>query len=329
MENNFSQLVIPRININSSESIEEARLLVKKFGFDSFILFATEKIKFGEDSKFRLDNLNMVRDMLNLESKEEILFFIDAENGFGRRCSEGKEFDISDIESLDDKDKREIFDAINLELYKNKISFNLAPVLDIKKEDSDVLKGRAFSGNPMVVSSIGKTFLDSTDKNNIIGCLKHFPGHGVISGDTHKELIRSDISEIDLEATHLKPFIELIKNADLVMINHINYTHYDRDLIPASMSYEIMTNILINQLGFSGVIISDSIRMEAITSNFNESKMIEAFVLNGGDLILDPLNPIKCLSELKEIYLRSPISIDRKINKVLGLKDKARRLILK
>ena len=329
MENNFSQLVIPRININSSESIEEARLLVKKFGFDSFILFATEKIKFSEDSKFRLDDLNMVRDILDKECEEEILFFIDAENGLGRRCLEGEEFDISDIEFLNDKDRREIFDAINLELYKNKISFNLAPVLDIKKEDSDVLKGRAFSGNSMVVSRIGKAFLDSTDKNNIIGCLKHFPGHGVVSGDTHKELIRSDISEIDLKTTHLKPFSELIKYAELVMINHINYTKYNRDLVPASMSYEIMTNILLNELGFKGVIISDSIRMQAVTSNFNESKMIESFILNGGDLILDPLSPIRCLTELKEIYADSAKSIDKKISKVLDLKEKARRLILK
>ena len=329
MLDRLTNLIIPRININSEKSIEEAVLLVKEYGFDSFILFAGNEIKFGEGSRFKLDDFYNIRKILNQELTKEVLFFIDAENGFGRRCLEGNKFDLSGVEFLDYKNQIDIFDSINLELYKNKISFNLAPVVDISNEESEVLKGRTFSSNPSKVSNIARIFLDSALKNKIIGCLKHFPGHGVVKGDTHNEIIKSSISPTELKKIHIKPFIDLLNQTEMIMINHINYTKYDNDLVPASMSYEIMTNLLLNEIHYKGIIISDSIRMGSITSNFKELEMIRAFIINGGDLILDPFNPIACLNELKKIYLEIPKEIERKTTKVLDLKEKARNQLIK
>ncbi len=327
MNNMLSNLIVPRINLNSNESIEYAELLTKKYYFDSFILFSTDKVLFGENSKFTMKKLFMVRDLLEGVSSKNILFFLDAENGLGKRCFEGSEFDLTDIELLDNKTIATFFDAINSELYRSKINVNLAPVLDIKDDKSMVLNGRTFSKNPDRVSEIGSIFLKSAAKNKVIACTKHFPGHGVHIGDTHNELIKSGISSSALMNHHLRPFKDLIQSTDLIMMNHINYIEFDSEPLPASMSYKIMTDLLLNKMSYKGLIISDSIRMKAITSNFTESLMVKNFILNGGDLILDPIDPINCLRDLEEIYIESKEKIDKKINRILKFKEKAEGLI--
>ena len=76
-----------------------------------------------------------MRDKLDSISKERILFFLDAENGLGRRCLVGEEHDFANIEALDDRQIKDIFDSINSELYIHKISFNLAPVVDLGQKN--------------------------------------------------------------------------------------------------------------------------------------------------------------------------------------------------
>jgi beta-N-acetylhexosaminidase len=327
MKKLISNLIIPRINLNSAQSIREAIQLVELHSFDSFILFATDKVVFGESSKFRLEDLSELRDKLDSISSDKTIFFLDGENGLGRRSFAGEEHDFSNIESLDENLIKNIFDSINSELYSNQISFNLAPVVDLGQKTSKVLSGRTFSESYEAVTRIAKIFLDSCTNNNIISCLKHFPGHGVVNGDTHDKLIKSSISEINLRKDHLRPFVDLVQDVEMVMINHINYSCYDPSPIPASMSGKIMRKLLVQELDFKGLIISDSIRMGAITSNFSESKMSQEFISNGGDLLLDPINPIKSIDAIQDIYPMMSEDIDRKIRKIIKIKNKARSLM--
>ena len=329
MKNLISNLIIPRINLNSSESIKEAIQLVQKHSFDSFILFATDEVAFGENIKFTLEGLSALRDKLDSISEDKVLFFLDGENGLGRRCSVGEEHDFSNIEALDDNQIKNIFDSINSELYTNKISFNLAPVVDLGQKKSKVLSGRTFSESPQVVTKIAKIFLDSCADNNLISCLKHFPGHGIVDGDTHDKLIKSSTSDPNLINDHLQPFVDLAHDVEMMMINHINYSFYDSPLIPASMSENIIRRLLLEELDFKGLIISDSIRMGALTENFSESKISQEFILNGGDLILDPIGPAQLIDVIGNIYSKASEDIDEKIKKIIKIKNKARSLMFR
>ena len=328
MENIFSNLIIPRINLNSEESLVSAVSLIRDYGFDSFILFATDKVAFGERERFTLNRLSETRKILDSVSEKKVLFFLDAENGLGRRCIDGNEYNYEDIDSLNHKSIINIFDSINKELHLNQISFNLGPVLDLKRDDSKVLEGRCFSDKPNEIVRIGALFLESCRKNNIFSCVKHFPGHGAVATDTHEILPKSSVSEIDLKSKHIKPFAELVQNADLVMMNHINYSSIDSSFIPASMSKNIMMNILIKELHFDGIIISDSIRMESITQNFNEFDTVQGLLVNGGDLVLDPLDPIICMEAITDLYPKYGNEIDKKLEKIVNIKDMARSSIV-
>ena len=170
---NLSNLIVPRINVNSDSSINETIDLIQEFNFNAFILFATEKVVFKEESKFSLERLNYTREQLEKNSDKDILFFIDAENGLGHRCS-----DYNELPRME-------FNEINLELYENQISFNLAPVVDINEFREKILEERCYSNNPKEVTKIANLFIEAAYSNNVIPCIKHFPGHGAAKGDTH------------------------------------------------------------------------------------------------------------------------------------------------
>lgn len=307
---NLSNLIVPRINVNSDSSINETIDLIQEFDFNAFILFATEKVVFKEESKFSLERLNYTREQLEKNSDKDILFFIDAENGLGHRCS-----DYNELPRME-------FNEINLELYKNQISFNLAPVVDINEFREKILEERCYSNNPKEVTKIANLFIEAAYSNNVIPCIKHFPGHGAAKGDTHTQIVNSDLSLDRINSTHLKPFLDLIDKVELIMMNHVHYSSIDTESVPASMSKNIM-DILRNQ-NYKGIIISDSIRMGGIANQYTQEKIIEEFILNGGDLILDPLNPKDAIAILNKIYKAGNEDvIENKINLIDDLKSKA------
>ena len=307
---NLSNLIVPRINVNSDSSINETIDLIQEFNFNAFILFATEKVVFKEESKFSLERLNYTREQLEKNSDKDILFFIDAENGLGHRCS-----DYNELPRME-------FNEINLELYENQISFNLAPVVEINEYREKILEERCYSNNPKEVTKIANLFIEAAYSNNVIPCIKHFPGHGAAKGDTLTQIVNSDLSLDRINSTHLKPFLDLIDKVELIMMNHVHYSSIDTESVPASMSKNIM-DILRNQ-NYKGIIISDSIRMGGIANQYTQEKIIEEFILNGGDLILDPLNPKDAIAILNKIYKAGNEDvIENKINLIDDLKSKA------
>ena len=266
MKEDLSNLIVPRINVNSDSSLQNTIDLIKRYNFDSFILFATDEVVFKEKTRFSLERFNFIKKELQKNSKKKILFFIDAENGFGHRCSDYNEWHYMD------------FAQIGKELYNNQISFNLAPVVDVNQFDEKILRNRCYSSNPSEVTNIASLFLDSSYSNNVIPCIKHFPGHGAAEGDTHLGIVRSDLSLDELNSIHIKPFFDLIDRVELVMLNHVHYKCFDEDMVPASMSKSVINDFLVNELGYKGVILSDSLRMGALTENFTQEEIIESFI---------------------------------------------------
>ena len=145
---------------------------------------------------------------------------------------------------------------------------NFSPVADVlTNEDNTVVKERSFGSDPDLVSGMVTQVVKGLTDGGMLCAPKHFPGHGSTGGDTHDGFASSDRTLEELEACDFKPFEAAIAaGAPMVMVGHMTMTAIDEDS-PASLSHEIVTGLLREQLGYDGIIITDALNMDAITDN--------------------------------------------------------------
>jgi beta-N-acetylhexosaminidase len=156
--------------------------------------------------------------------------------------------------------------ALALMLRSCGINVNCLPLLDVRQEGaSDIIGDRALGSEPMQVAALGRAVLDGMASAGVVGVIKHIPGHGRATVDSHKELpivtARADELESDLE-----PF-ERLAWAPMGMTAHVVYTAWDADR-PASMSPIVIGEIIRGRIGFDGWLMSDDIGMEALAGEF-------------------------------------------------------------
>lgn len=157
------------------------------------------------------------------------------------------------------------------------IQANLAPVVDVATRANPVISGlgRAYSGDPEVVTAHATAFVLATQQQGRAATLKHFPGHGMVTLDSHQTLPTSDIDWPTLWRTHLYPYRTLFSHPEvrhdllMVMTGHVRFSQLDNDA-PASLSPIITTTLLRQQLGFDGVIITDALGMGALSGPIEE-----------------------------------------------------------
>ena len=180
------------------------------------------------------------------------------------------------------------------------LGFNMdfAPVVDVVDEArakySNGLFSRAFGNSNEDVLTIGGAFLATLQQNGIIGCLKHFPGLGASSVDSHEELPQVSISEDELFSTDFFPYRELLKSGapKVVMAAHVAFprvnlqeTDQNGKLLPSSLSKNFITNLLRDELGFNGLVITDDLEMGAIVNNYGIGEACKMAVAAGGDML--------------------------------------------
>ncbi|MBS4196312.1 beta-N-acetylhexosaminidase [Lederbergia citri] len=209
--------------------------------------------------------------------------------------------------------------------------FNLdfAPVLDVNSNPKNpVIGDRSFGNNPEIVSDLGIETMKGIQSQHVIATIKHFPGHGDTSVDSHLELPVINKSLKQLEDLELIPFRSAINNgADVVMVAHILLPQLD-DNFPASMSKPIMTDILRNQLGFNGVIITDDMTMGAITEHFDIGRAAVQSLKSGSDIILvghEYNYIVETFSSIKSAVQKGEISeqrINQSVERIITLKRK-------
>lgn len=181
------------------------------------------------------------------------------------------------------------------------------PVLDVNSNPNNpIINLRSFGSNPKTVAEFGKAFICGIQKNGVVACAKHFPGHGNTDLDSHSGLVQSYSDKEFFEKTDLLPFKEAIsKNLGMIMSAHVSFPKFGEKK-PASLSANILTEILRKKLGFKGVLITDAFsNMSGIGEGDNSELCVES-LLAGSDLILMPENPQK-LEEL----VNSRISQDK------------------
>lgn len=183
-------------------------------------------------------------------------------------------------------------------LKKAGIQLCLAPVLDTaKKPKKSSLGNRIYDSNPEIVSGLGTSFMKGLNDNGVASTVKHFPGIGNSSIDSHEDFPVIKRSKKTIKNSELIPFRNAIKEgADVVLVGHAIFPNLDKDN-PATLSKAITTDLLRTELGFAGVIMTDDMYMDSITSNYNTADACLKAVLAGSDMIL-------CLGKEQKVYAR-------------------------
>lgn len=209
--------------------------------------------------------------------------------------------------------------------------FNLdfAPVLDVNSNPRNpVIGDRSFGNNSTIVSELGTKTMKGIQSQNVISVVKHFPGHGDTSVDSHLELPVIQKSLEDLQKLELIPFKYALENgADVVMVAHILLPKIDSKF-PSSMSHNIITGILREQMKFDGVIITDDMTMNAIIGNYDIGHAAVEAVKAGNDIVLvahDYTNVKKAIGAITQAVNTGEISekrINESVSRILALKEK-------
>ncbi|MGD9561114.1 MAG: glycoside hydrolase family 3 protein [Pyrinomonadaceae bacterium] len=178
------------------------------------------------------------------------------------------------------------------------LNMDFAPVVDVidpvRAKFNNGLRSRAFASTADGVIEMALSFLDTLQANGIIGCVKHFPGLGAAEVDSHEELPTVTISAEEFRAVDLEPFRHLISGGSVsaVMVAHAAYpnlglqeTGPDGRLLPASLSSNFVTNLLRQELGFNGLVLTDDLEMGAIVNNYGIGEASVSAISAGHDMV--------------------------------------------
>lgn len=168
------------------------------------------------------------------------------------------------------------------------INLNFAPVVDlnINLENPIISRyGRSYSANPEVVTEHARVFVAAHHQAGVRCCLKHFPGHGSASGDTHHGFVDASAQ---WQAKELEPYKQLIAEGydDAIMSAHLVVQQLDKSGLPATLSRPILIGLLRQELGFNGVICTDDMQMGAIRRKWPFKEAVQKAVLAGADLLI-------------------------------------------
>ena len=174
--------------------------------------------------------------------------------------------------------------------YLNEIGFNVdfAPVADVAGEGS-ALGNRSFGSDPQMAGEMVASVVGGLEGSGVSACLKHFPGLGSTTEDTHDGRVEIAKSLEEMRASDFVPFSAGIEaGADFVMVSHATAPALDEDNVPSSLSKKVITDILRGELGFEGVVITDALDMTAITDYYPTEDAAVMALEAGADMLLMP-----------------------------------------
>ncbi|HAT9033893.1 TPA: glycoside hydrolase family 3 protein [Legionella pneumophila subsp. pneumophila] len=194
-------------------------------------------------------------------------------------------------------------------------NLNFAPVVDLNlNAHAGIIGnlGRSFSSNPEVTIRLAKQFVDVFSRYGIACAYKHFPGHGSATGDTHEGFV--DVTET-FQTDELIPYQSLLKdlpNPVMVMTAHVINKHLDSKGLPATLSYDVLTLLLRQSIGYDGVIISDDLQMHAISNHYSLEEALCLTINAGADMVIFA-NQLGTITAPEVIDVIEKLVIDKQI----------------
>ena len=259
------------------------------FGITGLSLTADEKaffrdsdpagyIIFGRNIESKIQLRALTDDLRAIHGRDDLAILIDQEGGRVARMQQpvwpkfpaGEVFDrLYDIAPATAIEAARInAQAIAVSLREVGITVDCHPLLDVRQPDANnVIGDRALGSEPMRVAALGRAILDGLQRGGVVGVVKHLPGHGRTSVDTHKALPTVTASDEELQLD-LAPF-QMLNQAPMGMTGHLLFTAWDAET-PSTLSKTVVQDIIRDRIGFDGLLFTDDLDMEALSGTVPE-----------------------------------------------------------
>ena len=271
---------------------------------------------------------NLINKYQNI-SEIPLMISMDAEWGVGMRLDSVPKFpwNMSLGAIRDDLLIEKIGSEIGNQFKRLGIHMNFAPVIDINTNSKNPIIGnRSFGENKINVSEKGISFTKGIQSHNVLATAKHFPGHGDTSQDSHLTLPTINFDEKRIKKVELHPFKKLIEDGlSAIMIAHLNVPSLEKEnMLPSTLSKNIIEKILIKELNFNGLIITDALEMKGVSDFTKKNVDLMAF-LAGNDILLMSSDISRGIKSIKKSIKKGKISeerLARSVKKILKAKYK-------
>ncbi len=302
------------IELSTSFVTKEEEEFLKKYKLSNYIYFARNL----KDYKSIQALSKSLQDIAKENCDIPAFISVDQEGGMVNRIFSGATHFPASMAQSSSKmfDKVEtIGQMVGEELFNLGINFNLAPCLDVNNNPNNPVIGvRSYSDNPNLVGDMGANYIKGLQSKKVLASAKHFPGHGDTNVDSHLGLPVVNHDYKRLESLELIPFVKAINNdVASIMTSHIVFPNIDDTMLPATLSKKILTDLLRDKLNFQGLIITDSMTMNAIKEKYTTEKGCVMSLLAGADMvcICGGLEVIeKSYLEVKDAVVNGTIDID-------------------
>lgn len=285
IEQTVGQLFV--VGFHDTKVNDEIRTMIRDYHVGGVILFARNVENAGQLAQLTND--------LQAEAKAAgyatpLLICMDQENGVIRRLAEGAAAlpGAMTIAATGSPDNAEaMYGLCGSELAQVGVNWDLAPDADVNNNpDNPVIGTRSFGDDPKAVAQYVQAAVQGLQGQNVAACLKHFPGHGNTAVDSHLGLPVIERSLADLEKVELIPFGQGIKaQAASVMAAHIVFPALD-EKFPASLSAAFLHDMLRDQLGYQGLVVTDDLEMLAIADHYGTAAACVTAIKNGADMVM-------------------------------------------
>lgn len=274
--------------------------------------------------------LNFVKGMQN-DSDIPMIISTDEEGGSVQRIKGIRDISVTDIPYMyylgQTKDKNlayKVGEIIANELRTIGVNLTYAPVMDIYSNPNNTVIGkRSFGSDPNTVYDMATSLKNGIEDNLVNTCIKHFPGHGDTETDSHFEIPIINKTLDELENSDLLPFIKSINDTNMIMVGHIALPKITNSSIPASLSKEIVTDLLKNKYNYKGLVITDALNMRSLTNNYSDKEIYTMAINAGVDLLLMPNGSKNAIKYIKEAIDDEEIdinTINESVRKILTYK---------
>ncbi|GGF24613.1 glycoside hydrolase family 3 protein [Flavobacterium limi] len=334
----IGQFFFPAVFINDTqENIQETERLIREYNIGGLTFFhsrasaatnyeSKQKIVFNDDSYEKIKAL-IVR--YQKAASTPLLISIDAEWGLAMRIEKTPQYPYAiTLGALPENKSNLVYEVgkqIGLDLKAAGIQYNLAPLADINNNPNNPVIGyRSFGENKEKVANFAVEYLKGMSEVGILGCLKHFPGHGNTNVDSHLGLPVLKETLEELFENELYPFIKGIENnVDSIMIGHLAVPSLNNGKdTSATLSKAVIQDLLRDKLGYDGLVISDALNMHSVSKLYETKGELEWEAFNAG-------NDILCFAEnvpegIEAIFQNaSPDRIFESYNRIMKAKEKA------
>lgn len=258
------------------------------------LIYFAQNLKDPDQTRTMLEN---TQEYASARSGFPIFLSVDEEGGQVARVGSNPAFGVPEIGNMSEVgaggDTQEAYETgSTIGAYLKDLGFNMdaAPDADVLTNPAnEVVKYRSFGSDPELVSRMAAAELKGLNDQGIIGMYKHFPGHGGTTADSHEGYVYVEENLEELKSGALVPFQDGADNGlRVIMVSHIACPEVTGDNTPATLSRQLVTDLLRENMGFDGLVITDALNMGAITEQYSSGEAAVAALNAGVDMLLMP-----------------------------------------